>query len=121
MEKNFQMASHCSIGSGALYFAPEIPGYALDMHTMKGKAMGRGLEHFRSEGAKLVPPPTSWIPMRTKPIGCGRSNSRASEARCCEVVATSRADRNPRVLGEDADLVKRYRKLPPVLPRHRRQ
>ena len=36
-------------------------------------------------------------------------------------MATSRADRNPRVLGEDADLVKRYRKLPPVLPRHRRQ
>ena len=36
-------------------FAPEIPDYALDMHTMKGKAMGRGLDHFRSEGAKLVP------------------------------------------------------------------
>jgi replication-associated recombination protein RarA len=39
-------------------FAPEIPDYANDMHTMKGKAMGRGLDHFRSEGAKLVPPPT---------------------------------------------------------------
>ena len=39
-------------------FAPGIPDYALDMHTMKGKAMGRGLDHFRSEGAKLVPPPT---------------------------------------------------------------
>ncbi len=39
-------------------FAPEIPDYALDMHTMKGKAMGRGLDHFRQEGAKLVPPPT---------------------------------------------------------------
>jgi hypothetical protein len=40
-------------------FAPEIPDYALDMHTMKGKAMGRGLDHFRAEGAKLVPPPTA--------------------------------------------------------------
>ena len=40
-------------------FAPTIPDYALDMHTMKGKAMGRGLDHFRSEGAKLVPPPTA--------------------------------------------------------------
>src|SRR5258707_168475 len=40
-------------------FAPEIPDYALDMHTMKGKAMGRGLDHFRKEGAKLVPPPTA--------------------------------------------------------------
>ena len=39
-------------------FAPEIPDYALDMHTMKGNAMGRGLDHFRKEGAKLVPPPT---------------------------------------------------------------
>jgi len=33
-------------------FAPEIPDYALDMHTMKGKAMGRGLDHFRKEGAR---------------------------------------------------------------------
>ena len=39
-------------------FAPEISGYALDMHTMKGKALDRGIDHFRSEGAKLVPPPT---------------------------------------------------------------
>jgi replication-associated recombination protein RarA len=39
-------------------YAPEIPDYALDMHTMKGKAMGRGLDHFRKEGAKLVPEPT---------------------------------------------------------------
>lgn len=31
-------------------FAPEIPDFALDMHTMKGKAMGRGLDHFRAEG-----------------------------------------------------------------------
>jgi replication-associated recombination protein RarA len=39
-------------------FAPGIPDYALDMHTMKGKAMGRGLDHFRKEGARLIPPPT---------------------------------------------------------------
>jgi hypothetical protein len=39
-------------------YAPEIADYALDMHTMRGKAMGRGLDHFRAEGAKLVPPPT---------------------------------------------------------------
>jgi hypothetical protein len=29
------------------------------MHTMKGKAMGRGLDHFRKEGARLVPGPTA--------------------------------------------------------------
>jgi replication-associated recombination protein RarA len=38
-------------------FAPTIPDFALDMHTMKGKKMGRGLDHFRSEGARLIPPP----------------------------------------------------------------
>ncbi|MGY4502764.1 replication-associated recombination protein RarA [Bradyrhizobium sp. GM24.11] len=40
-------------------FAPELPDFALDMHTMQSKAMGRGLDHFRSEGAKLIPPPDS--------------------------------------------------------------
>ena len=37
----------------------ENPDFALDIHTMKGKAMGRGLDHFRKEGAKLIPPPTA--------------------------------------------------------------
>ena len=31
----------------------EIPDYALDKHTVRGKKMGRGLEHFFAEGAKL--------------------------------------------------------------------
>jgi hypothetical protein len=39
-------------------FAPEIPDYALNMHTMKGKAISHALDHFRKEGAKLVPEPT---------------------------------------------------------------
>ena len=30
-----------------------IPEYALDMHTLRGKKMGRSFEHFFSEGAKL--------------------------------------------------------------------
>jgi hypothetical protein len=34
------------------------PVWALDKHTMKGKTMGRGLDHFRAEGARLIPPPT---------------------------------------------------------------
>ena len=29
-----------------------------DQHTLAGKKLGRGLDHFRSEGAKLVPPLT---------------------------------------------------------------
>lgn len=34
---------------------PDVPDFAYDMHTAKGKQLGRGLEHFREEGAKLVP------------------------------------------------------------------
>lgn len=34
---------------------PEIPDYALDMHTAKGKEMGRGKRHFWEEGARLEP------------------------------------------------------------------
>jgi hypothetical protein len=47
--------------------APTIPNYALDMHTMKGKAVGRGLDHFRKEGAKLVPLPTADDPYEDEP------------------------------------------------------
>lgn len=32
-----------------------IPDYALDKHTKRGKAMGRGMAYFLSEGAKLEP------------------------------------------------------------------
>ena len=32
----------------------EIPDYALDKHTFRGKKMGRGWDHFFEEGAKLV-------------------------------------------------------------------
>ena len=31
----------------------QIPDYALDKHTYRGKKMGRGWEHFFAEGAKL--------------------------------------------------------------------
>ena len=40
-------------------FAPTIPDWANDQHTLAGKKLGRGLDHFRKEGAKLVPPPTA--------------------------------------------------------------
>jgi replication-associated recombination protein RarA len=32
----------------------EIPDYALDKHTLRGKRMGRGHEHFFTEGARIV-------------------------------------------------------------------
>ncbi len=34
---------------------PEIPEYAIDMHTARGKAMGRGSRHFWEEGTILDP------------------------------------------------------------------
>jgi hypothetical protein len=51
-------------------FAP-IPDWANDQHTLKGKAMGRGLDHFRSEGAKLVPPPTEPDPFEDEAYRLG--------------------------------------------------
>lgn len=34
---------------------PEIPEYAIDMHTARGQQMGRGPRHFWEEGARLSP------------------------------------------------------------------
>lgn len=34
---------------------PQIPDYALDIHTRRGKEMGRGLRHFWETGAQLHP------------------------------------------------------------------
>ena len=34
---------------------PEIPDYAIDMHTARGQEMGRGIQHFLKEGAKIHP------------------------------------------------------------------
>jgi len=39
-------------------FVPEIPDWVNDQHTLAGKKLGRGLDHFRKEGAKLIPEPT---------------------------------------------------------------
>jgi hypothetical protein len=40
-------------------FAPTIPDWANDRHTLAGRKLGRGLDHFRKEGAKLIPEPTA--------------------------------------------------------------
>lgn len=37
-------------------FVPTIPDWANDQHTLAGRKLGRGLDHFRSEGARLIPP-----------------------------------------------------------------
>lgn len=44
-----------STGLAALLegFKPEIPEWAYDKHTPKGKGMGRGIDHFLADGCKL--------------------------------------------------------------------
>jgi replication-associated recombination protein RarA len=37
-------------------FAPQIPDWANDQHTVEGKRKGRGIDYFREESAKLHPP-----------------------------------------------------------------
>jgi len=44
-----QQLEHC---------VPAIPDWANDKHTVEGTKLLRGIEHFRAEAAKLVPPPT---------------------------------------------------------------
>jgi hypothetical protein len=46
---------------------------------MKGKAMGRGLDHFRKEGAKLIPPPTADDPYEDEAYRLWGSSSKASD------------------------------------------
>jgi hypothetical protein len=43
-------------------YAPTIPDWANDQHTLAGKKLGRGLKHFREGGARLIPPPTAADP-----------------------------------------------------------
>jgi hypothetical protein len=37
-------------------YAPTVPDWALDQHTVEGRRRGRGLDHFLAEGAQLNPP-----------------------------------------------------------------
>ena len=55
-------------------FATTIPDWANDQHTLAGKKLGRGLDHFRKEGAKLVPPPTADDPYEDEAYRLWRIN-----------------------------------------------
>jgi hypothetical protein len=37
--------------------SPDLPDYAFDIHTTKGRKMGRGMKHFRESSTQLVPKP----------------------------------------------------------------
>ena len=51
---------HVAAGLAALLegYVPTIPDWTDDAHTLRGKRLGRGLEHFRTESTRLVPAPT---------------------------------------------------------------
>jgi replication-associated recombination protein RarA len=36
-------------------YVPEIPDYAVDMHTIKGRAMGRDVFYFLEEASRVIP------------------------------------------------------------------
>jgi replication-associated recombination protein RarA len=48
-----ELANLIKLGSASGELRPEIPDYALDMHTSRGRQMGRGVRHFLEEASKL--------------------------------------------------------------------
>lgn len=51
--KKSRLVDHFNIWHFRSDEVPSIPNFAYDKHTSKGKRMGRGLDHFFEEGAKL--------------------------------------------------------------------
>jgi len=50
-----RIVDHYKIWAFKSDFKPEIPDFALDVHTRRGKSMGRNHKHFLSEGQKVLP------------------------------------------------------------------
>jgi len=48
-----EMANWAILATNLRGERPEIPDVAYDMHTRRGQEMGRGLEHFLKEGARV--------------------------------------------------------------------
>ena len=47
-------------------YAPEIPDWANDQHTIAGRKLGRGLDHFRQEARSWCRRQRRKMPTRTK-------------------------------------------------------
>ena len=50
-----EMILWIKMASEKMDMIPEIPDYALDMHTKRGKELGRGIRHFIEVGTQLSP------------------------------------------------------------------
>lgn len=44
----------------------DIPDYALDMHTVRGKRRGRGIDHFLDDAAKVEPEAAEYLAVEEK-------------------------------------------------------
>ena len=60
-------------------FAREVPDYALDFHTQRGRRMGRGVAHFYDEGARIIPEVPDSDATRLEPLA--RKFARKSRSR----------------------------------------
>ena len=54
-DRSSDLLKNIVIKSFAMGYIPEIPDIALDKHTVRGQAMGRGSEHFLHEASKVIP------------------------------------------------------------------
>ena len=54
-DRSSDLLKNIIIKNFALGYVPEIPDYALDKHTTRGKKMGRGSMHFLEVDSKVTP------------------------------------------------------------------
>lgn len=54
-DRSSDLLKNIVIKSFAMGHVPEIPDFALDKHTTRGKEMGRGSEQFLHEASKVIP------------------------------------------------------------------
>lgn len=54
-DRSSDLLKNIVIKGFAMGYVPEIPDYALDKHTVRGAAMGRGSLHFLNEASKVIP------------------------------------------------------------------
>lgn len=54
-DRSSDLLKNIVIKNFAMGYVPEIPDIALDKHTVRGKEMGRGSEHFLHEASKVIP------------------------------------------------------------------
>ncbi|MEO5298297.1 hypothetical protein [Enterococcus cecorum] len=54
-DRSSDLLKNIVIKNFAMGYVPEIPDIAFDKHTIRGKKMGRGSEHFLNEASIVIP------------------------------------------------------------------